>query len=249
IALPFVVYFLVFSIHFGLLDKSGPGDAFMTPSFRKTLAGSPDALSPDIEPLGLFGKFTELNGQMYSANSRLSATHPYSSKWYTWPFMIRPIYYWNGSVAPENSGQVDMGQSRIYFLGNPIIWWASSVAIIFLLLVLLESLLRKFYKNEVNQTYSGLIPWLFAGAFMFNLLPFIGVSRVLFLYHYLSAYIFAILTLAYLSDRLSGKTKRITATCLILAGIASFLYFAPLSYGLPLDDAGYSARAWFTSWK
>jgi len=38
--LPFVVYFLIFTIHFTLLDKSGPGDAFMTPQFKKTLIGS-----------------------------------------------------------------------------------------------------------------------------------------------------------------------------------------------------------------
>src|SRR3989344_1737846 len=110
---PVVIYGSIFAIHLSLLNKSGPGDAFMTPEFRKTLIGSTDYQNTDIIPLNITGKIVELNKQMYTSNTTLTADHPYSSKWYTWPFMQRPIYYWHGSdtrilqagqnIEPEDS--------------------------------------------------------------------------------------------------------------------------------------------------
>ncbi len=32
---------------------------------------------------------------MYSYHSGLTADHPYGSKWYTWPLLIRPIWYYS----------------------------------------------------------------------------------------------------------------------------------------------------------
>src|SRR3989344_2696044 len=72
IIIPFVVYFSVFVLHFALLDKPGPGDAYMAPGFQDQ---------------NLIKKFTDLNLEMYRSNQRLTATHPYSSQWYAWPFM------------------------------------------------------------------------------------------------------------------------------------------------------------------
>ncbi|MEK7506500.1 MAG: phospholipid carrier-dependent glycosyltransferase, partial [Patescibacteria group bacterium] len=50
LVIPFVIYFSIFAVHLKLLTKSGPGDAFMTPTFQKTLAGNPQAGNLDIEP-------------------------------------------------------------------------------------------------------------------------------------------------------------------------------------------------------
>src|SRR3989338_6046078 len=131
VIIPLMIYFSVFALHFSLLTKPGPGDAFMSPNFRKE---------------NVVKKFVELNIQMYQSNQRLTATHPYGSRWYSWPFMARPIFYW----VSENS--------RIYLLGNPIIWWGSTVAI----------LLSLGY-----VTRHRIIQILLAGYFL-NLLPFVG---------------------------------------------------------------------------
>ena len=40
-----------------------------------------------------------------------------------------------------------------------------------------------------------------AGAWLMNMLPFIGITRVMFLYHYFTALVWAILMLAYVVDR------------------------------------------------
>ena len=80
-----------------------------------------------------------------------------------------------------------------------------------------------------------------------NMLPFIGISRVMFLYHYFTALIWAILMLASLVDRM--KNPRRTAIVLGVLALMLFVYFAPLSYGLPLSDESYNARVWLPGWR
>ncbi len=230
VLLPFVIYFSIFWIHFSLLPKSGDGDAFMTPSFQRTLEGSVYAQDTTIPPLGLFSKFIELNEEMYRANATLTATHPYGSKWYTWPLMIRPIYYWNHNSTTTPT------EEKIYLIGNPLIWWASTIAMLYLIL---SSIGRNLFKNKTAL--------LLMGGFLVNLLPFIGISRVMFLYHYLSAFIFAILALAYLLDQQRNKRRAIIALT-IIAGLL-FIYFAPLSYGLPLEAGSFQNRIWLPTWQ
>ena len=208
IFLPFAIYFSIFAVHFSLLNKPGPGDAFMTPAFREG-------------KLSTFQKFLELNAQMYSSNARLTATHPYSSKWYTWPFMLRSIYYWNNGAA------------KIYLLGNPVVWWASTFGIFYVLLSTLGT------RNKIL--------YLISGAYLVNLLPFIGIDRAMFLYHYLTGLVIAILALAYLIDHLKSRTKIFVG--LISLSILSFIYFAPITYGRPeLTQKQFDHRMWLKSW-
>jgi len=82
---------------------------------------------------------------------------------------------------------------------------------------------------------------------LINLLPFIGIGRVMFLYHYLASLIFAILALAYLIDR--QKNSRRIWIALLVVGCLSFLYFVPLSYGLPLSAPAFQNHLWLTTWQ
>ncbi|MEX1063965.1 MAG: phospholipid carrier-dependent glycosyltransferase [Candidatus Paceibacterota bacterium] len=241
--LPAAIYFSFFAIHIELLRNSGSGDAFMSREFQKTLSGSVHEFDENVEPLNIFEKFKELNVEMYQSNARLSAGHPYSSAWYTWPFMTRPIYYWNGHQERNEGGQI-LEQSRIYLIGNPIIWWASTIAMLFMLLELSRSVFNYIRKRFFE--YPKVFLLLSAG-FIFNLLPFVGIDRVMFLYHYMTAMVFAIMALAYLVDT-SGNRKRIFLF-IFIAGLAAFLFFSPLTYGLPLSEKGYDARVWFATWR
>lgn len=264
--LPFVIYFSIFAIHLELLTKSGPGDAFMSPGFQKTLAGNIYQNNTEVKRLSLLEKFKELNIEMYQANANLTAGHPYSSKWYSWPFMIRPIYYWYKNGATN--------ASRIYFLGNPAIWWASTVAIIYLLINLICSMLgfavskiRNFDRinHEIKFAPALLAPtpergqapsalthhsprlvWGLGGAFLLNLLPFAGITRAMFLYHYMTCLVFAIIALVYLIDCLKNKKRVFLA--LLIASFAVFVFFAPLTYGLPLGERAYNIRVWLKTW-
>ena len=223
VIIPLFVYFSIFAIHFSLLTKTGTGNAFMKPEFQKTLEGNAYEENDSIKPYGILGKFYDLNLQMYLGNQRLTASHPYGSQWYTWPLMSRPIYYWVNN------------QARIYFLGNPVIWWPSTVAVLMLIIGYLTN------KEERNKITS----FLLAG-YAINLLPFIGIKRVMFLYHYAVALIFAILMLAYLIDK-EKNYKKIFWILVVLAAL-SFIFFSPLTYGFPLTPNEYNNRTWFNGW-
>lgn len=223
--LPLLLYIAVFTIHFGLLTKTGAGDAFMSQRFQSTLFGNRYEGDALLQPIGTLEKTVELNAEMYRSNQRLTATHPYSSTWYSWPMMARPIFYWVKDTA------------RIYLIGNPLVWWGSTVAVLAMFLTLVFSGVRSMSRTPLIMT----------GAWLINIVPFIGINRVMFLYHYFTALIWAILILAYLVDR-SRHTRKIVIG-ISLATLALFIYFAPLSYGLPLTDSSYNNRVWFASWR
>jgi len=210
--LPLLVYSLTFYIHFKLLPKSGPGDAFMSKEFRNG-------------EKNFIGKFIELNKVNYYSNVKyLTASHPYSSKFFTWPLMTRPIFYWIN------------GNARIYLLGNPIIWWLSTLAV-FLLIIFI--FIKKFKDETANILLLG---------YALNLLPFISITtRTLFLYHYLSALIFAIIILVYLISK--NRNSKIIFAILLIFSLTAFLYFVPLTYGFNLTPQQYENRVWLNSWR
>jgi len=95
--------------------------------------------------------------------------------------------------------------------------------------------------------------------YILNLLPFVGIKRIMFLYHYLSALIFAVIILIYIIDKhfanwleirfkLQNNSRNILWTLLILV-VISFIFFAPTSYGLNLSPSAYELRLWFSSWR
>jgi len=248
----FSIYFATFAVHFSLLPDSGAGDGFMTPAFQKTLNGNNYAEDPEIKPIGLIGKFIELNKRMYTANETLTATHPYSSRWYTWPIMSRPIYYW---VESAPSAVRPGAEAKIYFLGNPFIYWLAGLAIIFLAAGLLYRLINHLAKfgAEIKQSFPAVdyrLPTFLLASFLISWLPFIFIGRVMFLYHYLSALIFAIMALALAVDRIKkDRTKIIIGLALVILFSSSFIFFSPLSYGLPLSPDAQNIRFWFKSWR
>jgi dolichyl-phosphate-mannose-protein mannosyltransferase len=204
-----VLYFASFAVHFALLPKPGPGDAFMSSAFQTSE--------------NVVEKFLELNSRMYTSNRDLTATHPYSSPWYTWPVEVRPIYYWN------------QGDSRIYLVGNPVLWWGSTLAV-----GVLGTLLF-LQRRSHRQTTTLLL-----GAWALNWLPFIFIGRVMFLYHYLAAFTFALMILAALVAE--TRHRMLWFGLITVAALGLFVWFAPLAYGWPLDPGALKLRQWFPTW-
>ena len=48
---------------------------------------------------GLFDRMLANQTSMFNYHSGLEATHPYSSSWYEWPTMVRPIWYYSSYVT------------------------------------------------------------------------------------------------------------------------------------------------------
>ncbi|MEW6268591.1 MAG: phospholipid carrier-dependent glycosyltransferase [Thermodesulfobacteriota bacterium] len=111
------------------------------------------------------------------------ATHPYSSKWWTWPLLLRPVWYYWKDPGPAPGMVVGIWGS-----GNPPVWWAALPAL----------LLAAYY--AVRERRLALV-FVVAG-WLIHLAPWVGIGRTLFLYHYLASLLFAFLALSWMLDRL-----------------------------------------------
>lgn len=236
------IYIGSFMIHFALLTHSGDGDAFMSPKFQSTLVGNPNYTA--LTRMAFWDKFVELNGQMYSAQNTLKGVqHPYASPWYSWPFMARPVYFWQGETATNGA------QGNIYLLGNPVVWAISTIGVIVALLIwIIRPRLLGARRNVMAFLLTG---------YGINFVPFAFIDRPMFLYHYLFAFVFGILIACVLFSRLFDWQARkynkqvVSQTFWILIAVVvlAFLYFLPISYGWPLSPADLQQRMWLTSWR
>ena len=209
IILPLIIYFGVFCVHVKLLPNPGPGDAYMSEQYR-------------TGEKNIVARFIEFNKVNYYSNVKgITSGHPYASQFYTWPLMLRSVFYWVN------------GDAKIYLLGNPIIWWSSTIAI-FTAIILFFRRLRK----------DRIIRLLLLG-YAVNILPFLGIERVVFLYHYLPALIFAVAIMVYLINASSKKALFV----LLALSIITFFYFAPLSYGFRLSPNSFEQRMWLNAWR
>ena len=75
--------------------------------------------------------------------------------------------------------------------------------------------------------------WLMLGYFL-NLLPFAAISRVTFLYHYLASLTFGILILAFITQKLFSNNLLYFSFLNLV--ILAFLFFSPITYGLPVTS-------------
>ncbi len=68
-------------------------------------------------PSNTLRHMVSMQGSIYHYHATLNATHPYFSKWYTWPWLVRPTWYYFTTVDGFVRG--------IVAIGNPALWWAS----------------------------------------------------------------------------------------------------------------------------
>lgn len=80
-------------------------------------------LFPNVAPYGSVSNFNELVRQtkmIYDYHSKLNAEHPYTSKWYTWPLTLKPVWLYVDLALTDGTWSTIVG------LGNPAIWWMRS---------------------------------------------------------------------------------------------------------------------------
>ncbi|HXX61121.1 MAG TPA: phospholipid carrier-dependent glycosyltransferase [Candidatus Sulfotelmatobacter sp.] len=68
----------------------------------------------------------DLQIQMYNYHNDLRASHPASSPWWAWPFDFKPVWFFQQGYANDTTGiTYDAGNLVIFWLGVPVIAWAS----------------------------------------------------------------------------------------------------------------------------
>jgi hypothetical protein len=196
------------------------------------------------------GDVKDLNKQAYDFHSNCKppgCAHGYSSTWLEWPIIKRPIYFY-----------VDAGGSaKIYSMGNPAVWWLGIPALGFVLLQGLRVRMRLDRETGRTRLTGGLSmanwPLLFVFfSFLALWLPWATQPRTMFLYHYLPALIFVILSLGYCVQRLwdtGEQWGRTAAVAVLVLAAATFVYFYPHWTALDVSRALDESYAWFRSWR
>lgn len=164
---------------------------------------------------------------MYEFHSSLTAGHPYQSQWWSWPLLIRPIWYEYREVAP----QVYRG---ILAIGNPIIWWASLPAFAVVAV-------RAIRSRAMPETF------LLAG-FAISYVQYAFITRALFLYHFLPALLFLIMGLAAGLARVRSRVGGGVVLVFAVLVVGWLVAFYPVLSGLPIAAPRYWRLMWFGSW-
>ena len=153
---------------------------------------------------------------MYNYHSQLTATHMCQSTWYQWPFTFKSVWFY----VSGNGEKI----SNISSTGNPAVWWVSAVGAVCLFL---EWVLGKVKRNPV-------LPILFVGVAA-NYLPWVLVTRCVFLYHFFATVPFILLSTVYLFFLLEQENRRTHWIKWAWLGLAVvyFILLYPAISGLP----------------
>lgn len=217
--------------------------------------------------------FVKVHQQMLGFHQSMKSgpkVHPYCSSWYTWPLVIRPVVYLfeksatssKAAALPPLPPGIKQAAYAVYGMGNPVLWWFSSLAILLLIWLLLKRVWSwtksVFIQGNSQLNYYDYFPqnkelWLVAFVVInwaAHFLPWIKVTRCTFIYLYMSAAVFAFLGLAWVVDRwLHYQTRlRIMGVTVIFLVLATFVFCLPIFLGLPLSLPQYQLRIWLNSW-
>jgi dolichyl-phosphate-mannose--protein O-mannosyl transferase len=175
----------------------------------------------------LYSKMIDWHKQTYNFHKNLQAGHPYASRWWSWPILVRPVWFYFN----ENNNIV----TGIFALGNPLIWWGSLSALIF-------SIWNYFYMKIKNNS----LLFCFLGIIL-TYLPWVFIKRIEFNYYFGSTLIFEILILSYVLKLFWHDNKKSILTYLILVVII-FLFFYPILMAYPISEQYYRMHLWFQKW-
>ena len=163
----------------------------------------------------LFGKMIRNQDTMYQYHSTLDSTHPYSSTWYEWPTMIRPVFYYSQTVANDL-------KEGISAFGNPLVWWAGIPAFVYMIYLVI----REKDRCAIFLTFAYLVQYI----------PWIPIKRCTFAYHYFPSVPFVAMMVVYAMVRLAARDKKWRKWIYVYCGTAFLLFilFYPVLSGQPV---------------
>lgn len=167
---------------------------------------------------------------MFTYHSGVTASHPYSSRWYQWVLDIRPILYY------LDYGTDGTRQSFGAFV-NPILCWAGLIALFVL-------------GYEAAAKRDRRAAFILIG-YLAQLLPWVFITRITFEYHYFACTVFLVLALGYVIAlmRQWNPRWRVYAVGVAVLCVAVFIMFYPALSGMRVDNAAASRLLrWLPTW-
>jgi dolichyl-phosphate-mannose-protein mannosyltransferase len=179
---------------------------------------------------------TQKSMYQFHTHEALDFHNIYASKWWTWPLVLQPM-----SIAFVMLDPVSKLSQSVGLLGNPLVWWGASAAVIVLALLLISP---KFRKPEL---YFILL------AIAAQYIPYVFISRLSYIYYFYSVLPLVIIAFAYLVMlmlKLNSKMINWLIFIYVMLCLWLFVMFFPALSGLNINrDFVYHFLLWFKTWQ
>lgn len=158
----------------------------------------------------------------------LERGHRYGSLWWSWPLMLRPIWYYYKNIDGVVQG--------ILCIGNPAVFWLIPGAFF----VTVYKLVRQKIWGYGFILLMFLTQWL----------PYALVSRVQFFHYFYFVMPAACMMIALLLHHLwkDASYGRFLAIVYLGCVVVMFIYWYPLLNGTPIPHSFYKSHMWFRPW-
>jgi dolichyl-phosphate-mannose-protein mannosyltransferase len=177
-----------------------------------------------------WAEWRELQWQIWRYHSTLTACHDWASPAWTWPFLLRPVWY---HVARYPDG----AEANVFAMGNPLLWW------VFLSAVAVAGV--DWVRSRGRAVGLGLILLGFLGQWV----PWLGSPRIAYLYHMLPSVPFGCLAVAWVLGRLWRGWTRPVVAAYLAAVLLIFLFFYSHAAALPVSADYTGLHYWLPTWQ
>jgi hypothetical protein len=171
----------------------------------------------------------DLTWQMYGYHNGLTSAHPASSPWWAWPENLKPVWFYQESLAAGTS-------AALYDAGSLVIWWMGIPAMAF-------AAWMAFRRHSLALA-------LIAVGFAAQWIPWARIDRAAFQYHYYTALPFVVMALAYFvaeiwhgASRHTWALARIAAAIAIMAPALLWILDRPLCAIVGVDSVNPNSAA------
>ncbi len=172
---------------------------------------------------------------VYHSKTVLGSTHSFSSLWYEWIIMKRPIWYYSGTVS-------DGIKEGISSFGNPLVWWLGIPAFIYMVYIAIK-------KKDKRALFLVI-------AYLSQLVPWIPIKRLTYIYHYFPCVPFITMMIGYsiyliYKEAKENNKKKVIYGAFVYSALVIVLFamFYPVLSGQPcsVDYVNHFLK-WFDSW-
>jgi dolichyl-phosphate-mannose-protein mannosyltransferase len=185
------------------------------------------------------------HAEMLNFHTHLTSPHSYQSNAWSWMLQTRPTsFYYESRNLGVDGCTADKCSTEVLALGNPIIWWAATAALV-------HQSWRWFSRRDwrsgaiVLAVLAGWLPWLgFQGRTIFT---FYTVAYVPFMCLALAMTLGVMLG----PKDASARRRTIGATAvgsIVLLAVAAAWFFYPVWSGGVIPYSSWQIRMWFPTW-
>ncbi|MGY5763591.1 dolichyl-phosphate-mannose--protein mannosyltransferase [Brachybacterium sp. DNPG3] len=213
--------------------------------YYRNWAVSQDGGGTGFAPLDALWSLWHYHQQAYAFHVGLDSPHPYQANPLGWLLMIRPTnFYYRSYEYGEHGCQVAKCSSHILAVGNPLIWWLGTLAVLVVLVIGIVWRDGRCWAALAGIA-GGYLPWL------------MYMDRTIFTFYAVVFEPWVVLCLAYvlaliIGPRRSDRDRRLAgglfAGSLLVLIILVSAFFWPIWTGQVIDFEQWRWRMWLPSW-